>query len=136
MRYYFKPCKIDRHTGNLWSDAARKHSLYSIFYKRYVYVYCRLSIPPQTQDTKQRLGFPLEPSLEHFLKRALIKLSRTSGLYPECMTLKGTKLVGKTALAAGSYGDIWKGLLGGQEICIKVLKVFQRSDKVKLLKVC
>ena len=87
-------------------------------------------------DSKQRLGFPLEPSLAHFFKRALIKLSRTSGLYPECMTLKGIKLVGKIALVAGSYGDIWNGLLEGQEICIKVLKVFQRSDKVKLLKVC
>ncbi|KIM91557.1 hypothetical protein PILCRDRAFT_763184 [Piloderma croceum F 1598] len=76
----------------------------------------------------------LQPSLEHFPKRALIKLSRTSGLYPECMTLKEIKLVGKTALAAGNFGDIWKGLLGGQEICIKVPRVFQRSDKVKLLK--
>jgi hypothetical protein len=43
--------------------------------------------------------------------------------------------MGKAALDAGSFGDIWKGSLGGQEICIKVLKVFQKSDKVKLLKV-
>jgi hypothetical protein len=52
------------------------------------------------------------------------------------MTLKGLEFVGKTALDGGGYGDIWKGLLGGQEISVKVLKFYQKSDKVKLLKVC
>lgn len=51
------------------------------------------------------------------------------------MTLKGIKLVGNSALDGGGFGDIWEGLLGGQEICIKVLRVYQKSDKSKLLKV-
>lgn len=51
------------------------------------------------------------------------------------MTLKGIEFVGKTALDGGGYGDIWKGQLGGNEISIKVLKFYQKSDKVKVLKV-
>jgi hypothetical protein len=64
-----------------------------------------------------------------------MKLSRASGLYPECITLKGIELVGTKAVAGGGFGDIWIGSLEGQEIAVKNLKVYQRSDKDKLLKV-
>ena len=84
---------------------------------------------------RQRLGFPLEPSLKRFHLGALINLARSSGLYPECMILKGIELVGKAAIDGGGFGDIWKGVLGGQDIAVKVLRVYQKSDKEKLLKV-
>ena len=83
----------------------------------------------------QRLGFPLNASLKCFHLGALIKLSRTSGLFPECMVLKGIELVGKAAMDGGSYGDIWKGMLGSQGVAVKVLKIYQKSDKDKLLRV-
>jgi hypothetical protein len=83
----------------------------------------------------QRLGFPMNTSLKCFHLGALIKLSRASGLFPECMVLKGIELVGKAAMDGGSYGDIWKGMLGGQGVAVKVLKIYQKSDKEKLLRV-
>jgi hypothetical protein len=74
-------------------------------------------------------------SLKHLHTSALIKLSRASGLYPECMTLRGIELLGDSAIDGGGFGDIWKGLLRGQEIAVKVLRIFRQSDKVQLLKV-
>jgi hypothetical protein len=84
---------------------------------------------------EQRLSFPLHPFLKNLHTRALIKLSQTSGLYPKSMVLKGVNFVGRSALDRGSYGDIWKASLGGQDICVKVLRVYQTTDKTKLLKV-
>ncbi|KIM83936.1 hypothetical protein PILCRDRAFT_68714 [Piloderma croceum F 1598] len=81
-----------------------------------------------------RLDLPLHQSLKSHYVRALIKLSRASGLFPECMTLNGLKLAGRAAVAGGAFGDIWMGNLGGQQISVKILKVYQRSDKNKLLK--
>jgi hypothetical protein len=51
------------------------------------------------------------------------------------MTLNGLELAGRAAVAGGSFGDIWMGYLGCHQISVKILKVYQRSDKTKLLKV-
>jgi hypothetical protein len=51
------------------------------------------------------------------------------------MTLRGVELADRMAVASGGFSDIFKMLLRGQEIAVKVLKVFQRTDKVRLLKV-
>ena len=49
--------------------------------------------------------------------------------------MKGIKIVGKVAIDFGGYGDIWKGLLGGKEIAVKILKILHKSEKDKFLKV-
>jgi hypothetical protein len=51
------------------------------------------------------------------------------------MVFQDIKLTGRCAETAGGYGDVWKGLFRGQTIAVKVLKVYQKSDMVKLLKV-
>ena len=66
--------------------------------------------------------------------KALIRLSRASGLYPECLVLQGINIEGD-AVAGGGFGDVYKGHLQGQEIAIKILRVYQKSDMDKLLKV-
>ena len=66
--------------------------------------------------------------------KALIKLSRASGLYPECMALKELK-IRAGPVAAGGFGDIYKGQLRDQMIAVKVLKVYEESDMDKLLRV-
>jgi hypothetical protein len=35
----------------------------------------------------------------------------------------------------GGFGDVYRGLLHGQDIAVKALRVYQTSDLVKLLKV-
>ncbi|KAK6992507.1 kinase domain-containing protein [Favolaschia claudopus] len=61
------------------------------------------------------------------LFKAMCRLSRASNLYPRCFTLTGLHKVG-TQVAGGGYGDIWKGLVRGQSVCVKMLRIFQDSD--------
>ena len=66
--------------------------------------------------------------------KALIKLSRASKLYPECIILKGVNLQGNP-VAGGAYGDVYKGHIEGQILAVKVLKVYEMSERDNLLKV-
>jgi len=71
---------------------------------------------------------------KHSHLNALVKLSRVSGLYPECFVLKTIK-IDPNPVAHGGFADIYKGDFLGQEVGIKQLKVYQKSDIEKLLKV-
>jgi hypothetical protein len=51
------------------------------------------------------------------------------------MILKDIEKVGEYAVTSGGFGDVWKALLAGQMIAVKVLKVYQKSDLIQLLKV-
>ena len=76
----------------------------------------------------------VDPALRRRHVKALIKLSGATGLYPECLVLKGIEIIGD-AVEGGGFADIFKGRLQDQEIAVKVLKVYQKSDIKKLLKV-
>ncbi|KAJ7698232.1 hypothetical protein B0H16DRAFT_1484510 [Mycena metata] len=67
------------------------------------------------------------------LFKALIRLSGDSKLYPRCLTLTG--LQQERLVAGGSFGDVYKGLLGDQIVAIKMMRVFKESDIDALLKV-
>jgi len=64
---------------------------------------------------------------------ALLKLSEKSGLYPECLTLKGVQRLGRP-VAAGTFGDVWKGIIRGESVAIKVLRIYDEIDVEKHLK--
>ncbi|KAJ7939112.1 kinase-like domain-containing protein [Mycena leptocephala] len=61
------------------------------------------------------------------LSKALMRLSRESGLHPTCFALSGLEKVGQQ-VAAGGYGDVWKGLVQGQDVSVKVVRLFRDSD--------
>ncbi|KAJ7191543.1 kinase-like domain-containing protein [Mycena pura] len=65
--------------------------------------------------------------------KALCSLSRVSGLHPRCFALTELEKLGQQ-VAGGGVGDIWKGLVGGQTICVKIMRVFQDDDVQALLK--
>jgi hypothetical protein len=67
--------------------------------------------------------------------KALIMLSKKSGLYPECLILGHAANRRGDPIARGSFGDVWRGQIRGREVAIKALRVYQRSDAQKLLKV-
>jgi len=66
--------------------------------------------------------------------KALLRLSRASCLYPECLALKGIEMEA-TPVDRDGYGDVYKGVLHGQEIAVKALRIYQTSDLVRVLKV-
>jgi len=66
----------------------------------------------------------------------MMHLSKKSGLYPNCLVLDNVTKIGEHPVAAGGFGEIWRGLIGGQMACLKVVKVYSNSDVQKLLRVC
>ncbi|KAK6966797.1 kinase domain-containing protein [Favolaschia claudopus] len=66
-------------------------------------------------------------TIRPMLFKAMYRLSRASNLYPRCFTLTGLHKLG-TQVAGGGYGDIWKGLVRGQSVCVKMLRIFQESE--------
>jgi len=88
----------------------------------------------KSAHSDQRLDIPMEPQYRSRHVKALLKLSRASGLHPESLALKGIEME-MHPVDNGGYGDVYQGMLHGRKIAVKVLKVYQSSDLVKLLKV-
>ncbi|KAJ7606528.1 kinase-like domain-containing protein [Roridomyces roridus] len=64
--------------------------------------------------------------------KALIRLSRDSKLHPQCLKLPG--VTETQVVAGGTFSDVYKGLLCGQNVAIKTMRVFVDSDIDALLK--
>lgn len=82
----------------------------------------------------QRLNVAIDPADKPRHVKALTRLSQASGLYPECLVLRGVEIEGD-AIAGGAFGDVHKGHFEGRNIAVKILRVYQQSDMNKLLKV-
>jgi len=80
-----------------------------------------------------RLNFAVDPAYKPRHVKALIRLSQASGLYPECLVLNGVNLQGNP-VAGGAFGDVYKGHIEGQMLAVKVLKVYEMSERDELLK--
>ncbi|KAJ7717264.1 kinase-like domain-containing protein [Mycena metata] len=87
---------------------------------------CRGSMAQQLLDLVQDL---LDSSIESrpLLSKALIRLTRASGLYPRCFTLPGAMKIGKQ-VAAGGFGDIYQCSVGKQTVAVKMMRLFRDSD--------
>ncbi|KAJ8083247.1 hypothetical protein PM082_009119 [Marasmius tenuissimus] len=64
----------------------------------------------------------------------MLRLSKNSGLHPTCLSIQNAKKIGEYPIAAGGFGDVWKGTIGDSSelVCLKVVKVYLKSDLVKL----
>jgi hypothetical protein len=52
------------------------------------------------------------------------------------MALSGLQKIGQQAVAGGAFGDIWKGLVQEQSVCVKIMRIFEDSNVEAVLKVC
>ncbi|KAK7049954.1 Rho guanine nucleotide exchange factor [Paramarasmius palmivorus] len=68
--------------------------------------------------------------------KAVLRLSRQSNLYPQCLTIRNVKPLGEHPVASGGFGEIWMGAIEGSEevVCLKVVKLYQRSNIENVLK--
>ncbi|KAJ7821966.1 kinase-like domain-containing protein, partial [Mycena leptocephala] len=64
--------------------------------------------------------------------KALLRLSRESGLHPRCFVLPEVHKVGNQ-VAAGGFGDLWKGLVHNINVSVKIMRVFEDSDVQAIL---
>ncbi|KAK7026355.1 kinase domain-containing protein [Favolaschia claudopus] len=103
-------------------SSLRDHVIYKDF------LLCR---GPEAQEIldflQDLLDLELLSEIRPLLFKLMLRLSRTSGLYPRCFSLTGLQKIGKQ-VAGGGYGDIWRGLLRGQRVCIKMMRIFQKDD--------
>lgn len=82
----------------------------------------------------QRLDFYVDPQFKGRHVKALIKLSESSGTFPQCLVLSDVSLEDEP-VAGGGFGDVFRGRLRGHEIAVKVLKVYKMSVVENLLRV-
>ncbi|KAJ7029234.1 kinase-like domain-containing protein, partial [Mycena alexandri] len=60
---------------------------------------------------------------------ALLRLSRVSELLPACFPLVGLEKLGPQ-VAAGAFGDIWKGSVRDQTVSVKIMRLFRDTDSI------
>ncbi|KAJ8083302.1 hypothetical protein PM082_009174 [Marasmius tenuissimus] len=84
---------------------------------------------------QQLIDYPfLSSELRPAIFTVMLRLSKTSGLYPTCLSIHNVKKVGDYPVAAGGFGDVWKGTIGNSKklVCLEVVKVYLNSDLRKL----
>ena len=75
----------------------------------------------------------MDPAIRPRHTKALLKLTKASRLYPECLVLKVIDM-DPHPIAVGTFGDVFKGLLHNQVITVKTLRVIP-SEYDECLKV-
>ncbi|KAF8960149.1 kinase-like domain-containing protein, partial [Flammula alnicola] len=75
----------------------------------------------------------INPTFKNSLLAALSRLSSKAGLHPRCFILNGIEWA-PSPTTSGHFSDIWKGDFRGQIVCLKVIKIYQNSDKEQFLK--
>ncbi|KAJ7489240.1 kinase-like domain-containing protein, partial [Mycena latifolia] len=95
---------------------------------------CRGNLAQQLLDLIQDiLDSTCDSTSRPLLSKALIRLSRASELHPKCLALSGLEKVGQQ-VAAGGFGDICKGLVEGQSVAVKMMRLFRDADVKAALK--
>ncbi|KAJ7234900.1 kinase-like domain-containing protein, partial [Mycena haematopus] len=84
---------------------------------------------------KQLLDYPLlDGRVRPMILKALLKLSTKSGKHPRCFALSDRLQLADTPVAAGSFGDVWKGRIHDETVSAKIMRVYQEADIEALLK--
>ncbi|KAF8157141.1 kinase-like domain-containing protein [Crassisporium funariophilum] len=79
------------------------------------------------------LDYPgVSSAVKSSLLSALSRLSGRSGLYPSCFILKGIDRE-RNSVTSGHFGEIWRGRFREQTVCLKFIKMYQRSSRSHLL---
>ncbi|KAH7923797.1 kinase-like protein [Leucogyrophana mollusca] len=79
-------------------------------------------------------SFELE-DIRSSLVRTIVELSKRSGLYPTRLILRNLTIPSGLPSAGGSFGDVFKGDLGGQAVAVKIMRVFGAPAVESLTKV-
>ncbi|KAL0566778.1 hypothetical protein V5O48_015224 [Marasmius crinis-equi] len=89
-------------------------------------------------DTLQLIKLADGPNIDDNLRSSILKmmlhLSKHSGLCPNFLFIRNVKKIGAFPVGGGRFGDVWKGKIGEQLVCLKVVKVYLTSDVAHLMK--
>ncbi|KAK1227554.1 hypothetical protein PQX77_009463 [Marasmius sp. AFHP31] len=79
------------------------------------------------------------PQFRSTMFTVMVRLSKLSGRHPRSLLMQNVHKLGKHPIAAGGFGDVWKGAIRRSEseeqlVCLKVSKVYVKSDLDALFK--
>jgi hypothetical protein len=75
----------------------------------------------------------LDWRIKHRLLIFLVQLSRKSNLYPDSLVIRGIHKIGRYPVSSGSFGDVWKGIMLGDVVAIKIMRI-RKDDNFNLEK--
>ncbi|KAI3611393.1 hypothetical protein WG66_002148 [Moniliophthora roreri] len=77
----------------------------------------------------------LTPQLRSSMLKAMLRLSKKSGQCPSLLAIDDFETEGNGPVASGGFCDIWKGRIGTELVCLKIVRVYQVSDIKQIWKV-
>ncbi|KAG6856162.1 hypothetical protein H0H87_006969 [Tephrocybe sp. NHM501043] len=77
---------------------------------------------------------PLDAQFRSILYVALVRLCRKSELCPRCFSIEGIYGRDEWPVSAGAYGEVYKAYLNEKVVCLKVVKLYQNSDRAQRYK--
>ncbi|KAJ8077641.1 hypothetical protein PM082_002074 [Marasmius tenuissimus] len=66
--------------------------------------------------------------------KVMLRLSKKSGIFPKCLKINNVKKLGSHPVAGGGFGNVWKGRIADEIVCLKVVEVYPAFDVQQLLK--
>ncbi|KAJ3516153.1 hypothetical protein NMY22_g14279 [Coprinellus aureogranulatus] len=115
--------------GQKWLDAVQVVSLSS----RSAYIPVVFTPPSPKVLDSDTLGVASHDRGR--LLQALIRLSRKSGLHPQRLLLSHeVEKTSEVPVAEGAFGEVYEGAVVGRKVAIKIFRMNQRTDLVKLTK--
>ncbi|KAL0058646.1 hypothetical protein AAF712_014672 [Marasmius tenuissimus] len=80
-------------------------------------------------------GYPgIQRQTKSTIFKVMLRLSKKSGLYPKCLKINNVERMGSHPVAGGGFGDVWKGRIADEIVCLKVVKVYLAFDVQQRLK--
>jgi len=67
--------------------------------------------------------------------RLLCKICGSHGILPKSLGVQAVYDPTKDSLYYGGFGSVWKGVSDGQEVAVKVIRLYQSKDQEKVRRV-
>ncbi|KAK1216388.1 Rho guanine nucleotide exchange factor [Marasmius sp. AFHP31] len=88
------------------------------------------SVLDNWQQSSQQLSEQTrDVNLRSSIIHAIIELSESSGLFPQCLQIGGVEDVSDYPVEYGGFADIWTGSVGGMRVALKVVRYRFHSQR-------
>ena len=83
----------------------------------------------------QLLDFPVLHPVHYILLRALLQLSKRTGLFPQSLCHYIIEEFDPLPIGMGGFSDVYRGSLHGQPVAVKVMRKLSKMSALGLMKV-
>lgn len=94
----------------------------------------QMDIEPQFRKTLHEAEFLMGDERKRVLS-LLCKLAQSAYVFPRCYELQGVQYNPLKPLGGGGYADVFKGEYENRVICLKIVRLGSKHDKLRMLAV-